>query len=319
MKYAKHSLAAVALTSALIATPFTFADDFGMSMSNGDSSMSQGDSTMTNGNWQNNSTNSQDYWAKRKIEMQQKSTEMRKAKVAEMQQKGIDVSNITGDLLDGTKTEESEFWKAAKAALDAHEIVARKKVVEEMKSRGIDVSMFTEDVIADGQKFWDMVKKAQGNFKPAQDKPKQDNGSSQNQYAPRPNYGDGYKNDNGNHYGQQKQSNDQFQNQNGNGNMQQGPREPREKMEQQKRPALTKKARETLVKRLSAISEEKKAATYEKMKATVLKQMENAKAKRQKLVYAKLEETLQIMNEILAPKAAEEDDDAIIDSITSEQ
>lgn len=106
-------------------------------------------------------TGSQDssYWQARKLEMQKKSTEMRVKKVAEMAAAGIDVSAITGDLLDGTKTEESAFWAAAKIAMNAHEIASRKAYLEKLKSQGVDVSSITDDVIADGGKFWEAVRK----------------------------------------------------------------------------------------------------------------------------------------------------------------
>ncbi|MFZ3232730.1 MAG: hypothetical protein WA194_04305 [Patescibacteria group bacterium] len=113
------------------------------------------------------STGSQDssYWQARKLEMQKKSTEMRVKKVAEMAAAGIDVSAITGDLLDGTKTEESAFWTAAKIAMNAHEIASRKAYLEKLKAQGVDVSSITDDVIADGEKFWEAVRKLTANQK----------------------------------------------------------------------------------------------------------------------------------------------------------
>lgn len=99
------------------------------------------------------------YWEARKLEMQKQSSAMRVKKVAEMAAAGIDVSALTGDILDGTKTDEATFWKAAKAAMDAHEIASRRAYLEKLKTQGVDVSSITDDVIADGAKFWEAVRK----------------------------------------------------------------------------------------------------------------------------------------------------------------
>lgn len=108
-------------------------------------------------------TNDAAYWQAKKEEAQKRSTEMRAKKIEEMKAKGYDVSSIGSDLLDATKTDEGAFWKAVGAIQNAHEIEARKKKLEELKSKGYDVSTITEDVIADGQKFWDAVKKLTSN------------------------------------------------------------------------------------------------------------------------------------------------------------
>lgn len=120
-------------------------------------------------------TQDSSYWQAKKLEMQKKSSEMRAKKVAEMAAAGIDVSNITGDLLDGTKTEESAFWEAAKAAMNAHEIESRKAYLEKLKAQGVDVSSITDDVIADGGKFWTAVKNLQ---KPSTEPKKSGNGET---------------------------------------------------------------------------------------------------------------------------------------------
>lgn len=93
--------------------------------------------------------------------MQKKSSEMRAKKVAELKEKGLDVSSITPELLDATKTDEGKFWDAVKKIMNAHEIEARRAFLEKLKAQGVDVSSITEDVIADGSKFWEAVKKLQ--------------------------------------------------------------------------------------------------------------------------------------------------------------
>lgn len=102
-----------------------------------------------------------DSWEAKKAEMQKKSSEMRAKKVAELKEKGLDVSSITPELLDATKTDEGKFWDAVKKIMNAHEIEARRAFLEKLKTQGVDVSSITEDVIADGSKFWDAVKKLQ--------------------------------------------------------------------------------------------------------------------------------------------------------------
>ncbi len=104
---------------------------------------------------------SSDYWEAKKAEMQKRSSEMRAKKVAELKEKGLDVSSITPDLLDATKTDEGKFWDAVKKIMNAHEIEARRAFLEKLKAQGVDVSSITEDVIADGSKFWEAVKKLQ--------------------------------------------------------------------------------------------------------------------------------------------------------------
>lgn len=131
--------------------------------------------SQTSGSASSAMTQDSSYWQARKLEMQKKSSEMRVKKVAEMAAAGIDVSNVTGDLLDGTKTEESAFWEAAKAAMNAHEIESRKAYLEKLKAQGVDVSSITDDVIADGGKFWTAVKNLQ---KPSTEPKKSGNGET---------------------------------------------------------------------------------------------------------------------------------------------
>lgn len=107
------------------------------------------------------STSESDYWAEKKVQMQQRSTEMRKAKYTELQWKWVDVSSLTSDILDASKTEESVFWDILKKIQQTQEIKSRNEFLTKLANQGVDVSQFTDEVIADGQKFWDLVKKLQ--------------------------------------------------------------------------------------------------------------------------------------------------------------
>ena len=101
------------------------------------------------------------YWEEQKIHMQNKSTEMRKAKYAELVVKWIDVSALTPELLDATKTEESKFWDALRTIQQAGEIRSRKEYLTKLASQGIDTTVFTDAIIADGNLFWELAKKVQ--------------------------------------------------------------------------------------------------------------------------------------------------------------
>lgn len=219
------------------------------------------------------------YWAEKKLEMQKRSSEMRVKKVAEMKAKGVDVSAITGDLLDGTKTEESEFWAAAKSAMNAHEMVSRKAHLEKLKSQGMDVSSITEDVIADGSKFWPAVKKLME--------------SQQSQVQERK------KNVPANRTNENRQGKDDIRTQNSAGTN-----------------VLSPKLRKELETKLRAIPDDKKAAFYERAKTVLAAQVEKAKEANKPKLVAKLNAVLAVVEDVIGP-ASEEDAD-IMDTIFSE-
>lgn len=53
-------------------------------------------------------------WEAKKVETQNKSTQMRKEYYEKYKTKWYDVSLLTADVLDGSKTDESTFWKCSK-------------------------------------------------------------------------------------------------------------------------------------------------------------------------------------------------------------
>lgn len=226
------------------------------------------------------STQTQDssYWEAKKLEMQKRSSEMRVKKVAEMKAKGVDVSTLTGDLLDGTKTEESEFWAAAKSAMNAHEIVSRKQHLEKLKSQGVDVSSITEDVIADGSRFWPAVKKLME--------------GQQAQMQERK------KNVPTNRANENRQGNGELREQNAGTNV------------------LSPKLRKQLETKLRAIPDEKKAAFYEHAKTVIAAQVEKAKEANKPKLVAKLNAILAVIEDVIGPASTEDSD--IMNTIFSE-
>jgi hypothetical protein len=115
---------------------------------------------------QTSSMNSSEYWAEKKVQIEQRSTEMRKAKYSELQSKWVDVSTLTSDILDASKIEEWIFWDTLKKIQQAQEIKSRTEFLIKLANQSVDTSQFTDEVIADGQKFWDLVKKLQSTPRP---------------------------------------------------------------------------------------------------------------------------------------------------------
>ncbi len=111
------------------------------------------------------------YWEDQKAQAQVKSTEMRKAKYTELLGRWADVSILTADLLDATKTDEWKFWDAVRIIQQAGEIKARKEYLTKISSQGIDISGFTDAIIADGNAFWELAKKLQKQNPVVSDRP----------------------------------------------------------------------------------------------------------------------------------------------------
>ncbi len=110
-------------------------------------------------------------WEDQKVQMQNKSTEMRKAKYAELVGKWVDVSLLTPELLDASKTEESKFWDVLRSIQQAGEIKSRKEYLTKLASQGIDTTLFTDTIIADGATFWELAKKVQVQHPVVADRP----------------------------------------------------------------------------------------------------------------------------------------------------
>jgi hypothetical protein len=62
------------------------------------------------------------YWEAKKVETQNKSTQMRKEYYEKYKAKGYDLSLLTSDIMDGTKTDENKFWEALKQVQNINEI-----------------------------------------------------------------------------------------------------------------------------------------------------------------------------------------------------
>lgn len=99
------------------------------------------------------------YWEAKKIESQNKSTQMRKEYYEKYKSKWYDLSLLTADIMDGTKTDENKFWEALKQVQNLNEMPGRKEYVAKLSSKWIDVSGFTDTVMNDSGKFWTLANK----------------------------------------------------------------------------------------------------------------------------------------------------------------
>lgn len=251
-----------------------------------------------NSSW-NQSSQNQENWEQKKLEKQKRSTEMRQNTYAMMKEKGYDVSSLSDDLLDGSKTDESEFWMALEKIKKAKDGENRAKIAKELSLAGHDTSKLTNEILdpytTEERVFWEVVKTVKDNEGVSQARPRQPKPMEMQVQRSE-------SNENRNTFGASKNPNAEW-----------GKSGERQ---EQKPSVLSKAAREKLIKTLTAISEEKKAATLETMRAKIQKQMEVAKSKKQKLTYRKLEETLRITEEYLQTEENEMSDDELINQIT---
>jgi hypothetical protein len=317
----------------------------GMGMPNG--MKMNGGQMMGSGSMKGNG-NDAAFWEQKKLEMQQKSTEMRKKKIEELKAKGVDVSSISADLLDATKTDEAAFWEAMKKIMQGEQAKMRQKLAEELAKGGYDTSTLTADMLdpskTDEPTFWNAVKAIKESKMGNQQK-KPMNGQKQEMGMPKDNQGGqmgpgmgmGNKPQNGQMNGMMGGQDGQGMRVPNNGasmnnkcyggpegtkcggsdqgNGQQGG------MTMQKpanmKPALTEKEREKLVKKFKAVAEDKKAAYYEKTKANLEAQYEKVKNAKNKRLAMKIKETLALLEETLGNDGSEEDDEAILDEATN--
>lgn len=251
-----------------------------------------------NGSWQSPLTNED--WEAKKLEKQKRSTEMRQNTYSMMKEKGYDVSSLTDELLDGSKTDESQFWMALEKIKKAKDGENRSKIAKELSLAGRDTSKLTEEILdpykTEERVFWEVVKAIKSDGQPVP--------SEQNQT--KPTLSPNQKPDSSNRSPNMREAAGRMENRSDRSNMEQA----------QKAFALSKAAREKLITTLKAVSEEKKAATLDAMRAKIKKQMETAKSKKQKLTYQKLEETLRIAEEYLQTQEDEMSDDELIKQIT---
>lgn len=75
------------------------------------------------------------YYEAKKLEAQSASTKMRLEYYQKYKAKGYDMSLMTSDFLDASKTSESSFWEMLKKIQNTHEMVGRKEYVEKLRSK----------------------------------------------------------------------------------------------------------------------------------------------------------------------------------------
>lgn len=263
MKHTKKTISGLVALSVLSISSIALAESSNTSSS--DSTMSQGD-----------------YWAERKIEEQRKSTEMRKTKYAEMKAKGYDMSSVSSDVLDASKTDESAFWNAMKVAMAAKDASNRKNTAYELKKNGFDTSSLTDDVlnpkITDEGAFWKIVK----GIKEAREI------EFKNSKPVHTEYSDSKKHTDAKMVNEEKKQ-------------VQVPNVRKDK------PALTEKMRANLVKRFNAVPESRKEAYYTTAKANLEAQLNKANMSKNTRLAKKLMETLEILEYILGSNESEDE------------
>jgi hypothetical protein len=62
------------------------------------------------------------YWEAKKADAQIKSTQMRKEYYEKYKSKGYDLSLLTTEIMDGTKTDENKFWEALRQVQNLNEM-----------------------------------------------------------------------------------------------------------------------------------------------------------------------------------------------------
>jgi hypothetical protein len=235
------------------------------------------------------------YWEMKKVDQQNKSTQMRKEYYEKYKAKGYDMSLLTSDLLDATQTDEAKFWEALKKVQNAYEIPMRRAHLDKMKTSGIDVSGFTEEIIADSGKFWKMVDTLQRAYSSTKEqkpvvetkpimyekpyvettKPMMNDKPAQGTMNPEKKPDDSGKNNSNS------------------------------------RPPLTEKARKLFIERLDKIPADKLEVTLTRLKDTINRQIETATKNSNTLIVAKLKALLQIVEE----KMTTGSDEALINSL----
>ncbi len=222
------------------------------------------------------------YWESKKVESQNKSTQMRKEYYEKYKAKWYDMSLLTADLLDGTKTEESKFWDVLKKLQNQNEMQWRKDYVAKLNSKGIDISGFTEVVMYDSGKFWELANRLYSEYEKWV--------KQANTYKEEKKYAEEKK------YLENKKTEDK-------------------KQDTKTSNPNIEKAKKLFIQSLDKIPSDKQAVIYPRLEKNILRQMELAKKRNSKLLIQKLEAMLVTLRERMNN---EEDDNSIINSLFSE-
>lgn len=228
------------------------------------------------------------YWEAKKVETQNKSTQMRKEYYEKYKAKWYDVSSLTADLLDGTKTEEGKFWDALKKLQNQHEMQGRKDYVTKLSSKWIDVSWFTETVMNDSGKFWELANRLYSEYE-----------KSVKQAII---YKEEKKSVEEKKYVEEKKNSEL------------------KKTEDKKQDPKTsnvniEKAKKLFIQTLDKVPSDKQATTYPRLEKNILRQIEIAKKRESTLLVQKLETMLVVLRDRMNNA---EDDNSIINSLFSE-
>ena len=225
------------------------------------------------------------YWEQKKIEQQNKSTQMRKEYYEKYKAKWYDVSLITADLLDGSKTDESKFWEVLKKVQNLKEIPERKAYIEKLVSYGADASIFTEEIIQNSGKFWELVKSIEPELK-----------AKQNEQM---------------YLEQKKKEESKYKEELKKKEQELKYKEEKKTIETPKNNAIGDRIVKLFITRLEKVPADKLPATLNTLEVNIQKQLEIAKTKNSKVLITRLTTMLNIVQE----KKSSQDDESLIDTL----
>lgn len=247
------------------------------------------------------------YWQQKTIETQKKSTEMRKGYYDTFKAKWYDVSSITADLLDGSKTEEWKFWEALKKVQNIHEMADRKAYVEKYRSKGVDVSGFTDEVMNDSGKFWELIKKLQGAY---EEKQKETSAKEKEAYM-KEKEAKRVAEESKRTAEQEKKSQATVEKKTSSDDAKKSQTEATQKAKNTSN-ALVERAKKLFIERLDKIPEAEQAEAFAKLEKNIMRQLEVAKKRNTKILILKLEAFLQVLQERMD---GDVDDESLVNSL----
>lgn len=225
------------------------------------------------------------YWEQKKVEQQNKSTQMRKEYYEKYKTKWYDVSLITADLLDGSKTDESKFWDILKKVQNLKEIPERKAYVEKLVSYGADASIFTDEVIQNSGKFWELVKSIEPELK-----------AKKNEQM---------------YLEQKKKEESKYKEELQKKEQELKYKEEKKTVDAPKNNTIWDRIVKLFITRLEKVPADKLPATLNTLEVNIQKQLEIAKTKNSKVLINRLTTMLNIVQE----KKSSQDDESLIDTL----
>ncbi len=225
------------------------------------------------------------YWEQIKVAQQNKSTQMRKEYYEKYKAKWYDVSLLTADVLDGSKTDESTFWEILKKVQNLKEIPERKAYIEKLISYGADAAIFTDEVIQNSGKFWELVKSIEPELK-----------AKKNEQM---------------YLEQKKKEESKYKEELQKKEQELKYKEEKKTIEAPKNNTIGDRIIKLFITRLEKVPADKLGTTLNTLEFNIQKQLEIAKMKNSKVLINRLTTMLNIVQE----KKASQDDESLIDTL----